>query len=431
MMVPQPDKVAASGAVVKAADKEVPVSTLWKVSQDRKTVVCRTFKAGGSLMLNDPQGRRALNTFKPYYRSMEVKDPYAAGLNLFLDHVDFLFRDDASRFLNWLAHIEQRPGELPHTAWLHIASSFGTGRNWLAAVLSRVWAGAVAANLDLPRLLNDGFTGQLSRKVLAIVDEIREGGRDSQWQHAEKLKSLITEETRLINPKYGRQTIEFNACRWLMFSNHMSAIPMEPGDRRIEVVSIDTKPRSTAYYESLYLALKSPEFIAAVAAYLVQRDVGNFKPGAHAVNTEAKVAATKASQSSMADLVELLVKHWPSDLITSGDLFAVLTNDVPISAKGSLNASHRRTLEQYGVVPFGRTIKLEGNGARVQILRKKSRWLDAELSDVKIELARGNIRGLQGPYEFLMETAAINDEAATGRKNGNAGNAGNADLERR
>lgn len=416
MMVLQPEKIAAGGRVVKDDDKAVSVSVIWKASPERKTVVCRTFKAGGALMLNDPQGRRALNTWKPYDRTLEVKDLNAAELSLFLDHIDFLFREDASRFLDWLAHIEQRPGELPHTAWLHIASNFGMGRNWLAAVLSRVWAGNVAANLDLPRLLNDGFTGQLSRKVLAIVDEIREGGRDSQWQHAEKLKSLITEETQLINPKYGRQTIESNACRWLMFSNHLSAIPMETGDRRIEVVSIDAKPRSPAYYEKLYLALKSPEFIAAIAAYLGQRAIEHFKPGAHAVNTEAKTAATKASQSPMAELVELVVMHWPSDLITASDLFAVLTNGERNSGTGSLNASHRRTLEQFGVVPFGGPVKLDRDSVRLQILRNKSRWLDAELSDVKAEVARANVRGLNDPLKFLMETAAKNEEAARERQ---------------
>jgi hypothetical protein len=39
--------------------------------------------------------------------------------------------------------------------------------------------------------LRTGFNERLSRKVLAIVDEIREGGRDTQWEHSEKMKSLI------------------------------------------------------------------------------------------------------------------------------------------------------------------------------------------------------------------------------------------------
>ncbi len=413
MKIKQTSKTRAQGRYIEADDKEEQVSKLWKASPKRKTVVCRTFKAGGNLMINDPHGRLALNIWKSYDRTMENEDLNAAGLGLFLNHINFLFPDenDASRFLDWLAHIEQQPGVLPHTAWLHIASNFGMGRNWLASVLSRVWAGNVAANLDLPRLLKDGFTGQLSCKVLAIVDEIREGGRDSQWEYAEKLKSLITEETRLINPKYGRQTIEYNACRWLMFSNHLSAIPMEAGDRRIEVVSIDAAPQPPEYYEQLYAALKSPEFITAVAAYLGRRNIAHFKPGAHAVKTDAKIAATKASQSPMAERAELLVTHWPADLIITSDLYSVLTGDEP-NTHGSLNASHRRPLEQLGVVPFPRPVKIGSKPIRFQILRKKSYWLTADLADVKNELARTDVQGSRCPLDYLMGLAAINEAAA-------------------
>ena len=413
VMVPQPAKKRLSGEFVRVDDKAVSVSALWRASRHRKTVVCRTFKAGGELMLYDPQGRLALNKWKPYDRTLVVVDLQAAGLDIFLDHIAFLFPDerDASRFLDWLAHIEQQPGVLPHTAWLHIASNFGMGRNWLASVLTRLWAGNVAANLDLPQLLKSNFTGQLSCKVLAVVDEIREGGRDSQWEHAERLKSLTTEETRLINPKYGRQTIEFNACRWLMFSNHKSAIPMQAGDRRIEVVFIDSIPQPSAYYERLYSALNSPEFIAAVAAYLGHRDISQFKPGAHAAKTEAKVAATKASQSPMAELVELLVQHWPSDLIVNEDLVSVLNDDDQFSGATRLRTSDRRTLEEYGVVPFKRTIRLNKDVGRVTILRNKQKWCDADTSDVQEELARAEIASGQSALKYLMERVAISDEA--------------------
>ena len=88
----------------------------------------------------------------------------------------YLFGDDATRFLDWLAHIEQRPGELPHHGWLHISPEHGTGRNWLASVIARLWKGYVAPNFDLSGMLRTGFNGALSRKLIAIVDEIREGG---------------------------------------------------------------------------------------------------------------------------------------------------------------------------------------------------------------------------------------------------------------
>lgn len=408
--IKQKAKAMAHGGSKDQPDKVAQVSDIWKASKQRMTAVCRTFKADGGLLLADPSGRRALNTWKPFDRSLIVTDLNAAGIGLFLDHIAFLFPDakDANRFLDWLAHIEQRPGELPSTGWLHIARHFGMGRNWLASVLARVWAGSVAANLDLVALLKSGFSGQLSRKVLAVVDEIREGGRETQWEHAERLKSVITEEHRLINPKYGRQSVEFNACRWLMFSNHLSAIPMEDGDRRFEVVSIDAKPRSVDYYERLFAALNKPEFIAAVAGYLGQRDITGFKPGAHAVKTEAKVAATRANQSVMWGWCELMVQHWPQDVITTGHIYRVL-EDYKYENDGSLSPAHRRTLEHFGVASYG-VVRPGKNcpSVRVSILRNHGRWLKAEAREIRDEISKTSES--INPRGFLMEAAAGADD---------------------
>lgn len=382
-----PPRFKPDGSKAPPVVKAVPVSKLWSESPKRKTAVCRTFKAGGPLFVRDPDGKPALNSWRPFDRSMQVEDIEAAGVGLFVNHVSWLFGKDAPRFLDWLAHIEQNPGELPHTGWLHIARNVGMGRNWIASVLARVWAGSVAANFDLVDTMARGFNGQLSRKVLAIVDEIHEGGRDTQWEHAEKLKSLITAETRLINPKYESQSIEFNACRFLMFSNHVSAIPMEEGDRRIEVAMTDESPRGADYYRRLYEALKRPGFVAAVAKMLGSRDISQFNPGAHAVRSAAKAAVTQASETPTMTACKSLVEHWPSDLITAGDLYEVLTGNPQVGG-ASLNPGHRRTLERYRIESLDRQIKINGAVVRVLAVRNKGRWVGADPSGIREELAK-------------------------------------------
>ena len=124
----------------------------------------------------------------------------------FIDHVYWLFGDSADRFMMWLAHIEQEPGILPHHGWLHISPTPGTGRNWLSSVLTRVWAGQVAASVNLHRLLTGDFNGPLAHKVLAISDEIRVAQKGSgRWIHKEKLDEMITCEYRQVNPKFGKE----------------------------------------------------------------------------------------------------------------------------------------------------------------------------------------------------------------------------------
>ena len=167
----------------------------------------------------------------------------------------------------------------------------GIGRNWMSSVLVRVLRGYVAAGVSLPELLDGGFNGRLSCKLLAIVDELREGPSGRRYERAQRLKSIITEENRLINPKFGIQSIEKNCCRWLMFSNFFDALPFDNTDRRIETVANPTERKTATYYERIYSLLHDPSFIASVWWLLKTMDISNFKPGAHAAMNEAKERA--------------------------------------------------------------------------------------------------------------------------------------------
>jgi hypothetical protein len=389
-MIPQVARQNADGSTTQRPPKAVPVVELWAASPQRLTVVGRTFKAGGAEFMKDPTGRDALNTWRPYDRSLVVSDPQAVGL--FVEQVQYLFEDSTPRFLEWLAHIEQRPGVLPHTCWLHVATQFGLGRNWLGGLLARVWAGSVAANFDLSASLRSGFNDRLSRKVLAIVDEIDEGGGDTKWQHAETVKRMLTEETREINPKFGRKSVEYNACRMLLFSNHIHALPTVEGDRRVEVKILRAAPRDLLVYSKLYNALNDPRFAAAVAGYLGAYDLSGFNPGRRALMDESKAEFQEASLSTPALWLKLLRDHWPVDVIASGDLFRVLDGGGALSDFGgqtlNLTPAHRRAISEYGLRPWGGSVKVEGKATRAHVIRDHDRWLKAERHEIRSELTR-------------------------------------------
>jgi hypothetical protein len=93
--------------------------------------------------------------------------------------------------------------------------------------------------VDLPGLTRGGLNGDMSCKLLAQVDELNEvaaGDRGGIYRAAESLKALVTRETSKINPKYGRQQIELNCVRWLLFWNHDSALYLDEHDRRFVVI---------------------------------------------------------------------------------------------------------------------------------------------------------------------------------------------------
>ncbi|MGA3985853.1 primase-helicase family protein [Ralstonia nicotianae] len=367
----------------KAKPRQVPNAVMWKKDATRKTVHARTFHAGAGEICRDPDGELAINSWRPIERQET-----SADVQPFLEHVAYLFEDATERevFLDWLAHIEQRPGVLPHYGWLHIADNTGTGRNWLASVLARVWRGYVAPNVDLPALLESQFNGMLAGRVLAMVDEVQEGGGENPFRHANRLNAIVNAEERAINPKFGRQHKEHNSCRWLVFSNYENALPMKGTDRRWRVVRHNAAPRSSETYTKLYALLGDAEFINAVGVYLRKRDISAFNPGERPPMNEAKRAALNASKSMTQQGAEQLIKRWPADVITNGDAAEVLGDG---QDKGFTPAM-RRALTEAGAVQYGdgRLVKVRGRSWRCWILRNAERWTDATPVEIATEAAR-------------------------------------------
>ena len=205
----------------------------------------------------------------------------SASVEPFLHHVEYLvpIASERERFLDWLAHTEQFPGVLPHTHYLMVAAQTGIGRNWLASLLARVWTGATRLGFDLVGTMQSGFNGALSRRLLVIVDELKAADTGyGSANHAQQLKAMLTTEHRSINPKFGRQHIEYNCARWLMLSQHYDALPLERNDRRVIVITNPQERKTPEYYAHLYGLLDDVQFVAAVGCWLGARDIRRFNP---------------------------------------------------------------------------------------------------------------------------------------------------------
>lgn len=377
--------------------KTYDAATVWEKSPARKQAFGVTFKAGGNLFMRDPKGADAVNIWSPFDRSASPGDA-----SLFLEHVEYLFGEAAGSFLDWLAHIEQKPWELPHSGHVHISDQHGTGRNWIAGVIARIWPGYAAINFDLSGTLRTGFNDRLSCKLIAVVDEIQEGGSNAKWDNAETMKRIVTEEFRTINQKYGRIREEFNACRWLIFSNHISALPLDEHDRRFNVVRNEESPRAPEYYGRLYAALKDRAFIAGVAQLLQKRDLSGFNPGAHAVMNEAKEAVVAASRSDADEILNDLVKHWPVDVIHTSSLGELITGH----PGGRLTRGHDHALERRGIRRYAKKIRAGETSIRVSILRNFQHWKNADAGQIRAELERAPKIPFAGVRAYLDRLAA-------------------------
>jgi hypothetical protein len=379
---------AGSTAVVELPDgRKVRKHCLnvWLEHADRKTVKTQTFAPGRPAVCESPRGEEAQNLWAP--RARQVPENWQELARLFFEHVQYLVpvAAERERFLDWLAHIEQFPGVLPSTHYLMVTKQTGIGRNLLAYKLARVFAGHVALGFDLGASLRSGFNGELSQKLLAVVDELHEGGPTATARpQAERLKSLLTEHTRLINPKYARQRVEFNACRFLMFSNHEAALPLTESDRRVVVIQNPTDRRDADYYARLYGMLDAPGLGDAIGHALGLRNISRFNPGEIAPMNEAKQRAIRAGRSEIEQAVRVLAEEWPSECITAGRLGLEVN-----TALGGRVSSTQGAGVAAGLVKYVSRVKVAGTAHHVWILRDHAKWSGALPAAVAAEVKRG------------------------------------------
>lgn len=371
--LPMPEfRLHTKASETKIGKKMVPTADLWLQDHARITTFSITFRPGAQEFTADPDGRPALNLWLPRQRPASDAD-----VSPFLDHVAYLVPDQAERerFLSWLAHIEQQPGVLPHTHYLMVTPQTGIGRNWLASALARVWAGATRLGFDLVGAMNSGFNGALSRRLLVIVDELK--AADTGYgaaNHAQQLKAMLTTEHRGINPKYGREHIEFNCARWLMLSQHHDALPLERSDRRVVVIDNPTERRSPAYYKRLYALLDDAAFINGIGHWLAQRNLRGFNPSEPAPLSAAKGKALAACMTDAERALVELRDGTDALVMTAADITSFLVDQgIRVAPGRSLAAAYAAA----GFVPCRRLVSVEGRKARVVALRRGDELRDA------------------------------------------------------
>lgn len=385
--------------------KEISRETfeLWLADKrGRKSVHTTTFDPRYGEFCDSPDGIAALNLYRP--RPHTAPTDWEERVAPFLTHVAYLVPVLAERnaFLDWLSHIEQHPGVLPHSGYLMIAPVEGIGRNTLADTLACVWSGHVACDLNLAETLSSTFNDQLSRKFLAVVDEINEGQNTDQWKHAERLKTLVTAAVRNINPKYGRKRTELNCCRWLLFSNHESAIPLKAGDRRWHVVRNPASPQEPGYYVNLRREIADPLFIASVREWLKHRDLSKFNPGARPELNEAKAAVVEATRSEATVRAIEMVQDWPRECITASDFCREIygVNHTHGQLSGIKNRALEAGIQKWTGNGAGR-VRVGGHMTTIWILRNPSKWVHASTDAVVAEATHtpsswAPVQGVQG-----------------------------------
>lgn len=202
--------------------------------------------------------------------------------------------------LKWLAYPIQHRGAKMHSA-IVVHGPQGTGKSRFFEAYGDIY-GPYFRVLG-QEALEDKFNADWAEKKLFIVgDEVL--ARGEMFHIKNRLKGFITGSTIRVNPKNVAAHTEKNQMNIVFLSNERQPIVIENDDRRHCVIWTPPKPDESFFHEvNEEIAAGG---VAALHDYLLNLDLGDFRPWTKPPMTEAKQDLIELGLSSE----ERFLREW-------------------------------------------------------------------------------------------------------------------------
>ena len=186
-----------------------------------------------------------------------------------LQHIKYVCNDDKvyEYFLNWLAHIVQKPYRKTESAIVFYSHWEGVGKNAITDLLKKIFNNYIG-DITLESLVSK-FNSDLKAKVLLIGDEITPKAKELN----NELKNAITRKT--INIEYkGSEKIEMkDTANFIFTTNNEKAFRVSETDRRYCLIECPTKLKNAEYFDLLYKAIEDDSVCKHFFNFLLDRDI--------------------------------------------------------------------------------------------------------------------------------------------------------------
>jgi hypothetical protein len=198
-------------------------------------------------------------------------DRIEGDASLFEYHIKHIWANDnyelGEYFLNWLAHLIQRPYKKIGTA-LVIGGKSGTGKTIIINKIIEIFNTKYCSVITNNYAVNNIFNGWMRNKLLVNFNEIEMNEKDMEGN----LKGWITDNIITWHIKNKTEFDGINYANFIFTTNANLMIKIKDDNRRY-VITRTAEKESTDYYTSL---ADVPAGI--VYDYLLKRDISNFIP---------------------------------------------------------------------------------------------------------------------------------------------------------
>jgi putative DNA primase/helicase len=276
----------------------------------KKDVVNLLPRHGWDQLKDHPDWRVARDTeigFDPTEKDTQIKcnlfggwptEPKPGKCTKLLELLEYLCGNEINDseiylwILKWLAYPLQHRGAKMHSA-IVVHGGQGTGKSRFFEAYSQIYGpyGRVLGQ----EALEDKFNADWSEKKLFIVaDEVL--ARQDMYHIKNRLKGFITGDTIRVNPKNVAAHNEKNQMNIVFLSNERMPLVLENDDRRHLVIWVPPK-LDDAFFHAVNEEIDNGG-IAALHDFLLNLDLGDFKPWTKPPMTKAKQELVNLGQSS-------------------------------------------------------------------------------------------------------------------------------------
>lgn len=298
----------------------------------------------------DRPGARCFNLYRPPV--IAGGDPSKAGL--WIEHVRYVYRDDAEHIFRWLAHRVQRPHEKINHA-LVLGGVPGIGKDTILEPVKHAIGPWNMGDIS-PIQLMGRFNGFL-KSIILRVSEARDMGDIDRYAFYERSKIYTASppDVLRIDEKNLREYPIQNVCGVIITTNHKTDGLYLPADDRRHYVAwseLGVDDFDVGYFPDLY-AWFTEGGLAHVAAWLLAYDLRGWNPKAPPTKTPAFWAIVDASRTPEdAEMADAITGHGEPDAVTIPQLAELPTPkafaDWLQDRKNSRQIPHR--LEKCGYV---------------------------------------------------------------------------------